>query len=197
MTLGPMKKFRQAPAAEIARDCEPGDDARALLATHPDGPGFLAALTTRGLWIDAVRFLAFALPNREGVWWACIAARATLPADSPPGWEPCIAAAETWVYRPDEITRRAAFPPAEAVGFQSPAGYAALAAFWSGGSLAPPDMPEVPPSPLLCPTAVAAAVLAAAVLRDPAGAEARYRAAMAAGLDIAAGGNGRPGAPWT
>lgn len=192
-----LKKFRPAPAAEIAGDIEPGDEARALLAGHPDGPGFLAALMAHRLWIDAVRVLAFALPNREGVWWACLAARATLPADRPPGMEAAIAAAEAWVYHPEEANRRAAFPPAEALGFQTPAGYAALAAFWSGGSLAPPDMPEVPPSPKLCPTAVAAAVLAAAVLSEPAKAEDKYRAALAAGLDIAAGGNGKPGKSWS
>ena len=197
MNLGSLRKLKPVPAAEIVQGCDLSEDAAALLPARPEAAPFLAALMERALWVDAVRFLAFALPIREGVWWACLAARATLPADAPPGWELCIAAAEAWVYRPDDEARRAVFPLAEAIGFQSPAGYAGLAAFWSGGSLAPPDMPEVPPAPGLCPTAVAAAVLAAAVLRDPVKAEGKYRAAMSSGMDIAAGGNGGPGKPWS
>ncbi len=193
MALGDLHKFRAASAAEIAAGFEPGEGARALLARHTTAGAFLSALIAARLWVDAIRLLAFALPNREGVWWACLAARDAMDGEVPAGWLPCLEAAEAWVYRPGEDTRRAAFPPAEKDAFESPAAYAALAAFWSGGSLAPADAPEVPPSPVLCPTAVAAAVMLAAVLHDPRQAEAKYRKFIAAGINIANGGNGRTG----
>lgn len=191
MIQGDLRKLRHAAAADIVAGVELGAGARALLAGHAQPGAFLSALVEARLWLDAVRFLAFALPNREGVWWACLMARDTLPLDAPAGWLPCLEAAEAWVYTPSDEARRAVFPLAEAIGFESPAAYAGLAAFWSGGSLAPVGAPEVAPSPLLCPTAVGAAVLLSAVLRDPAKAEQRYRAAIAAGVDIANGGNGR------
>ncbi|CAH1653488.1 conserved hypothetical protein [Hyphomicrobiales bacterium] len=160
---------------------------------------FIARLVDAGLWTDAIRFLAFALPKREGVWWACLSARRALP-DGLRGEgaeQAAIAAAEAWVWAPVEDTRRACLAAAEAVACDGPAGYAALAAYWTG-NLAPPDKPEIPPDGRLAPTAVGAAVLLAAVGRRGAEIEAHYRLAVAEALDIARGGDGRalgPAAP--
>ncbi|CAH1650730.1 conserved hypothetical protein [Hyphomicrobiales bacterium] len=153
---------------------------------------FIARLVDAGLWTDAIRFLAFALPMREGVWWACLSARRA----SPDGFngegaeQAAIAAAEAWVWAPVEETRRACLAAAEAVACDGPAGYAALAAYWTG-NLAPPDKPEIPPDARLAPTAVGAAVLLAALGRCGAEIEAHYRLAVAEALDIARGGDGR------
>ena len=40
-------------------------------------------LEAAGFAPEAVRVLAHALPKREGVWWACMCAVNTMPADLP------------------------------------------------------------------------------------------------------------------
>ncbi|MBS7697296.1 hypothetical protein [Chelatococcus sp. YT9] len=153
---------------------------------------YIAQLVDAGLWSDAIRFLAFALPMREGVWWACLSARRAASGGlrSEGAERAAIAAAEAWVWAPAEEARRACLAAAEAMAYDGPAGYAALAAYWTG-NLAPPDQPEIPPDARLAPTAVGAAVLLAALGRCGNEVEAHYRLAVAEALDIARGGDGR------
>ena len=66
-----------------------------------------------------------------------------------------------------------------------------MAAFWSGGSLAPPDALEVKPAEDFTAKAVAGAVMMAAGL-DALERDARSRRFIECGLDIANGGTGRP-----
>lgn len=141
--------------------------------------------------IDAVRFLARALPKREATWWACLAARRALGENPKAELLQALAAAERWVYTPTEENRRLCLAAAEATGFASPASWAAMAAFWSAGSMAPPDVPAVPPAEHLTGKAVAGAVLLSAVLEQPHLAADKYRLFLAQGIDIACGGDGR------
>ncbi len=197
--IGLLPKLRFARAAEAIAGLELAPEAMALLAPGATPAIFLKALIGAGLLVDAIRLLAIALPRREAVWWACLAARgalATAPAaapatDAPPADLAALEAAEAWVYRPTEENRRATFPPAELLNFKTAAAYAAMAAFWSGGSLAPPDAPVVvPPGDGLTGTAAAAAVLLAAAAL-PKEAPARQRASLVQALDIANGGSGK------
>lgn len=191
MELGALKKITANAASDIARRVKLSAEAEALLTRTATPAAYLGALTAAGLDADAVRFLAFALPKREAVWWACLAARDALATDNRPEVAACLAAAEAWVYRPDDEKRRQTLPLAEAIGFETPAGYAALAAYWSGGSIAPPGTPEVPPDPSLTPTMAGAAVLLAAAKPDPLKAPAKHRLAITRAIDIANGGSGR------
>jgi hypothetical protein len=186
MELGALRKITAAAAADIAARFEASDEGKAALKPGMKPADYLGALIDAGHWTDAIRFLAFAIPRREGVWWACLAARSV----APPAHTPSIEAAEEWVYRPSDESRRNAFAVAEKIGFDSPAAYAALGAYWAEGSLAPPGAPEVPPDPALSPTAISSAVLLAAVVREPHKAEGKYKAFMTSGVDIANGGNG-------
>lgn len=168
------------PALSLGRDGAPSPSA------------YLARLIDAGLWTDAIRFLAFALPRREGAWWACLSARRALgdmSCDGTPELN-AIEAAEAWVREPCEERRRACLAGAEAAGFDGAAGYAALAAYWTG-NLAPPDAPEIPPDTRLAPTATGAAVLLGALggRREPIAGS--YRLAVREALDIARGGDGR------
>lgn len=191
MEFGALKKITAMAAGDIARQAKLSEKAEALLTGGAAPAAYLGALMEAGLDADAVRFLAFALPKREAVWWACLAARDALATDNRPEVAACLAAAEAWVYRPDDEKRRQMLPLAEAIGFETPAGYAALAAYWSGGSIAPPDAPEVPPDPSLTPTMAGAAVLVAATKPDPVKAPAKHKLAIVRAVDIANGGNGR------
>jgi len=140
---------------------------------------------------EAVRFLAFALPRREAVWWACVCARMELREPAPELQVNALVAAETWVRRPTDEHRRAAMTCAQAAKFESPAAWAAVAAFWSSGSMAPPELPEVPPAAHLLGVAVAGSVTLAAVLSTPELASEKRERYLEAALNIANGGNGR------
>jgi hypothetical protein len=128
------------------------------------------------------------------VWWACLAARATARPNAPASAEAALAAAEAWVYKPTEENRRAAMALAEAAEFNGPASWAAVGAFWSAGSMAPPEAPVVPPGETLTAAAVTGAVILAAVQQEPEKAEQRYREFLEQGVDIAMGGSGRKSA---
>jgi hypothetical protein len=145
-----------------------------------------------GLLTDAVRFLAHALPRREAVWWACTCARFTLPPAAPPDVVAALQASEAWVFQSTEENRRAAMEKAEAAGLDTPSAWSAVSVFWSGGSMAPPDAPPVPPAKRLFATAVTSTILLAAVQTEPHLADQKYRRFLEAGIDIAQGGSGRP-----
>jgi hypothetical protein len=75
---------------------------------------------------------------------------------------------------------------AAATGYDTPGAWTAAAAGWAGGSLAPPDVPVVPPPEHLTAHAVAGAVALAAA-SDPEQLEARQMAFLHAALDLADG----------
>ncbi len=195
MEIGLLPKLRFARAAEAVAGIELSDEARALPSASGALGAFLKELVGAGLHADAIRVLAMALPKREAVWWACLMARSALPAENDPNRVAdelkAIGAAEDWVYRPDEERRRAAYAPAEALNFETAGAQAALAAFWSDGSLAPPDAAViVPPAEHLTHTIAAAAVMIAAAAMPEALVERRLLAVEKA-VDIANGGNGK------
>lgn len=187
----PVRKITAKTAAEICGLYRPAPEAKALVTADASPSAFLGLLEERGLLIDAIAFLARALPKREAVWWACMCIRETMPPDAEEPVRAALSAAEAWVYRPVEERRRAAMAAAEAASYESPESWAAMAAFWSGGSMAPPEAPIVPPGDDLTAHAVASAILLAAVRSEPERAAERHRLFLAKGRDIADGGTGR------
>ncbi|MCC7429181.1 MAG: hypothetical protein IT557_20005 [Alphaproteobacteria bacterium] len=192
----PFVKLATQSVAEVAALCALSDPAKALIPQFPAPGPFLQALSGGDVnaLIDGVRWLAHGLMKREAVWWACLAGRlgVTLKGEAaitPPDMA-ALVAAETWVFKPTEENRRAAWAKAQATEFASPQAWAAVAAFWSGGSMSPPDLPAVPPPDFACGRAVSGAVMIAAVTNPEAHLD-NYRKLLAAGIDIAAGGNGR------
>jgi hypothetical protein len=151
----------------------------------------VSVLEGAGALTDAVRVAAHALPRREAVWWACMCARAV--PSRPQRMEDMTAldAAEAWVRRPDEPCRRAAHAAAGRAGFSSAEAWAAMGAFWSGGSMAPEGQPVVAPAEDLTGKAVSGSILITAARREPERGEARLRRFLAAARDIAGGGAGR------
>jgi hypothetical protein len=170
----------------VARAAQLSDAAQAMAAKPGSVSQLATALAEKNLLPDACRLLAFALPKREAVWWACCCIR---DAKAIGNAALALEAAEKWVANPQEDQRRAAYAAAEKVGAETPAGCAAFAAFFSGGSLAPPNVAEVPPPDHLTPGAAAGAVMLAAVAGEPAKAEERYKKFLAIGVDVASGKN--------
>ena len=174
------------PAAAIDRLCALSEEARQLLQDGHRVLEFLHLLLEKQLVEDGVQLLAHALPSREAVWWACQCGRGVAVPPSSQGaaaWQ----AAETWAVDPSEAHRRAAYAAAAQAGFGTAAGSAALGAFLSGGSLGPPDLPAIPPDPLLTPQMVANAVLLAGVATEPIRAPERYAQFLTLGIQLAGG----------
>src|SRR5262249_9821638 len=164
-----------------------GDEAKALLKEDLTVLPFLEVLVQKQLFQDAVRLLGHALPKREGVWWACLCARKVAPPKPPPEIAAAVEIAEKWVADPSEENRRPAMPAAEAATFGPPAGCCALATFWSGGSLGPPNVPVIPPADHLTGHGVSCAVLLAGVVTEPDKAPKRYAEFLAEGVRVAKG----------
>lgn len=185
------------PLAPLLPRLDLDGDGQAAIA-GADSAGLAAErLIAAGRLQDAAKLVAHALPRREAVWWACMCARGVPDPALPPEDAAAIAAAEAWVRRPDEPARRAAAAAAERTKFATPEAWAAMGAFWSGGSMSPEGQPVVPPAEHLTGTAVAGAVMLAAVRHAPEKQKERLERFLASARDIAAGGAGRlqPEAP--
>jgi hypothetical protein len=141
-------KIQANTAAEVCQHFVLGEEAGALLQEEVTPHAFLDLLIAHELFPDAARLLAYALPKREAVWWACLCVR-HVAADTPPAGLAALEAAERWVIEPHEAHRRAAMQAAEELEFQTTASWAAVAAFWSSGSMAPPEAPPVTPGEFL------------------------------------------------
>jgi hypothetical protein len=179
------------PLAPILPRLELDAEGLALLEGVADCAAGLDRLAGAGRHSDAVRLAAHALPKREAVWWACMCARAVPDPKLPAEDAAAIEAAEAWVRRPDDPSRRAAMEAAQKTGFRSAEAWAAVAAFWSGGSMSPAGQPDVPPADHLCGVAVGGAVVLAAVRVKPERADARFARVLESARAIAAGGAGR------
>jgi hypothetical protein len=183
----PQGRPQARAAVDVARPLELSAEARAALVPGHTPRQYLDVLLQLSHQEDAIRFLAAALPKREAVWWACLCLREALPAPWPPAAVSAVEAAERWVKEPRDANRRSARDAAEAAGWGTPPGCVAAAAFWSGGSLAPANLPAVQPRDELTPVGVAGALLLAAAI-DPVQTQTRYASFLKSGLEIASGG---------
>ncbi len=186
MASGTLSKVTASTAREVCQHFPLSDEAKPLLRDGLTPAQYLGALMEKQLHLDAIRLLAHALPKREAVWWACVCARSVL-GNGPPEVTAALQAAEKWVADPSEENRRASQRAAEAAGMGNPAGCAAMACFWSSGSLAPPNVPAVPPAEHLTGHGVAGSVLLAAVASEPAKAPERYKQFLAWGQEVGDG----------
>ncbi len=153
-------------AAEIAKSAGLNGESLALGNENSTVLEFLTGLANAERLTDALNFAAFALPTSAAVSWACGCVRSA-GGDASRADADALAAAETWAEDPTETNRRAAMQAAERLNFETPACWCALAAFWSGGSLAPPEAPSVPPQPDMSPKALSGALAMASVLAEP------------------------------
>lgn len=185
----PATKFDR-PLAELVALIAAPPEAEPVLAGCVHVPDAIERLAAAGFLLEAAKLTAHALPKREAVWWACMCARHTAPTDQAALAELC-SAAETWVRKQSDESRRAAFEMAQAMGLATPEAWAAVGAFWAGDSMAPVGQPKVPPPGHLCGTAIAGSVNLAAVRDHPVRRDARLTQFLESARDIGKGGAGR------
>ncbi len=168
----------------VSTVAELGEEAMALLRPDLHPLDFVALLMEKALFPDAVRFIAHALPKREAVWWGWVCARRAAGDNPPPKIKASLDATEKWIAQPSEDNRRSAMAAAQKAEVGTAAGCAGLAAFFSGGSLAPPDAPVVPPGEFLAAKAVSGAVIFAAVATEPERAPEKFKSFVAQGVEV-------------
>jgi hypothetical protein len=124
---------------------------------------FFGQLKQAGRLREAVSFIALALPRFEAVAWAARFVRDTEPpaaAKSPEA--EAIKATLLWIQDPVEARRRMAFASARAATLSSAEAMVAMAAYYSGGSIAPDGCEPLPASPTAAGRFAAGAVQIAA-----------------------------------
>jgi hypothetical protein len=185
-----LHRIKISEAAAIASNCELEEAARAALDPSDTPGAYLEKLVAASAFHDAIRFLATALPPREAIGWACLCLRRTAPPAPESPEKAILDATEGWVRSPGDETRRAAFQAATERGSGSPAALLALAAFFSGGSIAPAGMEAVPPPERVSASMIAGGIFLTAIPGDPVQIPQRLQACLNLGIDIA---KGQPG----
>lgn len=184
-----MIKIPRDPAAKLLAD------ARAQLATPIQAPAsapvdvVLAELDAKGELIDMLHLLAIALPPRERVWWACLAARDYVGPKTEKDPRP-LAAAEAWVFDPNDDNRSAASDAVDQAYVDDDTVHCALAALYFDGTLGPGDLAKYPaPAGAASAAAFGMNIVALGELSDRF--EEHGVILIDRAVDIARGGNGR------
>jgi hypothetical protein len=193
----PPEKALDARAEDVCRTLALADESREQLKQDLTVRQFAGVLLEAELFGDAMKALARALPKREAVWWACLCIRRTFKQGELEGKDAPLLAAERWVRNPSEANRRAAGQAAEAQNHETPQALAAQAAFWSGGSLAPPEVEQVvPPGEGFTSMGAAAATTLAPAMKEPERMAERYREFLSLAEAVDSGADRwEPGAP--
>ena len=194
-----LPKIKTKIAKVILSRFEPDESLNEYLLQHPEAKqlstrGFIIALVSKELFLDAFKFLGHALPKREAIWWACLAARIdnklTTPSPRQKTLKSALSVAESWVKQPSEDLRRQAEQLAKLTNYQTAPSWAAQAAFWAGPSITPEHEPPVAPPEFLYAHAVFGALSLAAADEDPKKTKQKTIQLLQQGLTIAAGGRG-------
>ena len=154
------------PSSSIPSAGRLSADARSRLDAALNVRRYVDRLLADGLEADAIDVLVHVLPKRYAIAWGleCLHQSGLGDPAADPVDRSAMAAAQRWLSDPTDENRRAAADIADRLRYQTPGAWLAAAAGWSGGSLLPPDQPEVRPEASLTGDAVSASIkLAAAV----------------------------------
>jgi len=184
-----MAKVPQVPAARMLAD------ANARLATKLDAPAsapldvVLTELAKKEAPIDILRMLGVALPPRERVWWACLAARDYI-GEAPDNNTPSLAAAEEWVFRPTPENREKAGETIDLAEPDDETVNCAMGVLYSEGTLGTGDLANMP-APPGAGEVLAFAMNVVAMDNHEGDFDAYVQLLIDRGVDIARGGNGK------
>lgn len=184
-----LKKFPAEPALALLARARVKLRAKVAIDPKASVPEALAALDATGEGLEMLRLIAHTLPPREATWWACLAARDMLAPDAAEV-PPPLAAAEAWVFKPGDDTRRKARAAMEGADIDDDTVFCAMAATFADGTLGPDQLADFEAPVGGVGNAVHGMVLKS-IFADSDNADARTELQIARGLDIARGGSGR------
>jgi hypothetical protein len=142
---------------------------------------FLNALLSRGFQMQAILFLAHAIPSREGIWWAWTAARTLSPAD--PAASGALSAVEKWLSAPTDEHRILCRQVAERLPSGSAPAALCEAVFFTG-NLAQPGAAPIPPPQFSSSKFVGACIILCACEADPRNPGPHFQASIERGLEV-------------
>ncbi len=135
--------------SELDQKAELSAMGKACLATARGPHDLLAGLSALPDARDSVHALALMLPHRQVVWWACLCVRLLPDLAKRPADLAAVEQAEAWVQSAAPADAELAGERAGDCDLRTAPGWAAMAAAWSGPSLAPRGLQAVPPAPHL------------------------------------------------
>lgn len=186
-----LKKIKASTAKEVSLDLTLDHESMQLIDDSMSPAEFLERLINARHHQDAIRFLARALPTREAAWWACVSARHGVNEQTAANDISALELAEKWVFKPTDENRHKAHEAVESLENDSPIHWSGMAVLWSGGSMAPPDAPNVPSASNMCGLAVSGAVMLAGLSDDVEEATRTYELFLKQGIAIANGDNAK------
>ena len=163
----PEPKPQLRPVTDLIERAQLSDEAKLKLRPDATPSAFMRELVSEGLFIDGVKFLAQAIGPARAVAWA-LACLKDLRAENNGA---ALATFDAWVADPSDANRRAAANAAE----DGPEKSLGFAIFFSGGSIAPPEVNPVPPPPHVAEKLAAGAIMLAVVAEKPEHAAERYQ----------------------
>lgn len=170
-------KVKWTEARQVAELMGVDEDSRPAEGIKPNA--YYAERRTAGDLEQAVAFIGHALPRHEGVAWAAqVLDERAREEKLKPRDRQALDVAMRWVGEPNDDHRRAAYEAAGTASENSAESLLALAVYFSGGSIAPPDLQPVLPPPEISGRLGSAAVIVAAHR------SADSKAAMARALDL-------------
>lgn len=127
MSNGLQTEVQPPTAAAICARYKVKADAWALMRHGMTPAEFVAALMEQRQCVNAIEFLAYALPPRAGIWWGCLCLQHACGENLTPADREALQAATVWVVWPTEPYRAAAQASAYSAGMRSAAGTLAMA----------------------------------------------------------------------
>lgn len=185
----PLRLIANRTAAEICSDFEPQEEVRSHLSGKPMPHEFVNRLFHAGLYADATRFLAYGLPKRQTVWWACLCVRNVPACRNDEIAAEAMQAAEAWAKDPSEQKRETALTTGGRHNFKmpgAPAAWTAMAAGWSGGADVMNDE-DAPAHPEHLTAHAASGAIILAATAEPGQTKEMYRKFLETGVQIAQG----------
>jgi uncharacterized protein DUF6931 len=172
---------------DIAVAAKLSEKGQALISEDLGPSRFVDLLEAQELFRDAIQFLAHGLPIRIAVKWGCTCSRELLPPDQIETAKASLEAAEGWLNSPADETRWIARNAAEESNMASPVDLIAMAAFFSGGSVAPPEAPMTPPPPYIANKLAAGGIELAVLSQAPEKSAERFRRTLQLSREIVKG----------
>jgi len=172
------EKKPESPLRQLCQRAKVEAEAMALLTDDSTTKEFITLLVEKKLFRDAIRLVACMLPKREAVGWGCLCVRhaQSLVPDKP--LPPVHSVVERWVSAPNEDNRWAAKQAADQNDPKTPSGLLAMAVFFAGPTMAPPNLQAVPPPDNATAELVGNVIILAGVLQQPQKAEEKYSVFM-------------------
>lgn len=184
-----LKKIPRQPAAKLLSLANARLGAKIKAPPSAGVDVVLEELAEADKTFDILRLLSVALPARERAWWACLAARDIVGADTKKLPAP-LAAAETWVFKPTDENREIARKTLDVAEVDDDTTLCATIVAMCDGTLGPGELSKFPAPPGGTESAAYGMNLIS-LGEHSENFEAHCKLLIDRALDIARGGNGR------